>query len=300
VAWLEIIFEVEREQVEPWSDTLLELGALSINAQDADAESLDEQPIFGEPGMPHEVAWERNILSALVDDATDPDVMMRAVANQLDDAMPAYRVVQVREQDWVRVTQAQFEPFAVGEKLWITPSWTRTPTANRLEIVVDPGLAFGTGSHPTTKLCLRWLEQHMPVGARVIDYGCGTGILAIAAGKLGAGELLGIDIDPQALQASRYNAQVNGQVLAVQDTRQALPAAADIVVANILSTPLKLLAPLLASLVKPGGWLVMSGVLERQIDEVAAAYQSILPVRMAACDEGWACLAGQRSSHTSA
>jgi ribosomal protein L11 methyltransferase len=294
VAWLEIIFEVEREQVDPWSDALLELGALSINAQDADAESLDEQPIFGEPGMPHEIAWARNVLSALVDDATDADVLMRAVANTLHTALPEYRVVQVREQDWVRVTQAQFEPFPVGEKLWITPSWSRSTVANRLEIVVDPGLAFGTGSHPTTKLCLRWLEQHVTPGARVIDYGCGTGILAIAAGKLGAGELLGIDIDAQALQASCYNAQVNQQNLQVQDTRQALPAPADIVVANILSTPLKLLAPLLASLVKPGGWLVMSGVLERQVDEVAAAYEAILPVRMAASDEGWACLAGQR------
>ncbi len=294
MAWLEIIFEVEREQVEPWSDTLLELGALSINAQDADAESLDEQPIFGEPGMPHESAWERNILSALVDDTTDADVLMRAVANALQDALPDYRVVQVREQDWVRVTQAQFEPFPVGEKLWITPSWSRTDVSNRLEIIVDPGLAFGTGSHPTTKLCLRWLEQHLQAGARVIDYGCGTGILAIAAGKLGAGELLGIDIDPQALQASKFNAEANGQTLHVQDTRHALPAPADIVVANILSTPLKLLAPLLASLVKPGGWLVMSGVLERQVDEVAAAYESILPVNMAASEEGWACLAGQR------
>jgi ribosomal protein L11 methyltransferase len=310
MAWQEIIFELDREAVEAWSDQLLALGALSVNAEDADADSLDEQPIYGEPGMHIPAGWQRTVLTVLAEETANPDVLLRACANALAQTdgqahgVPAYRTLGVQEQDWVRITQAQFEPFAVGEHLWIRPSWSAqaVPTSNRTryELVVDPGLAFGTGSHPTTKLCLRWLEAHLLANPQqafsVIDYGCGTGILAIAAAKLGAQNVLGIDIDSQAVQATIYNAQINQVQVSAQDTKAPLPPAADIVVANILSNPLKLLAPLLCGLVKPGGYLVLSGVLARQAEEVAAVYAPRLQLRMVASDDGWACLVGQSPS----
>jgi len=278
----------------------LEAGALSVQADDADAESADEQPLYGEPGMPMAQAttmpgWRRTLLAALVDDTTDPHQMLVAAARTLGQAVPDIREVRrVADQDWVSLTQSQFEPIAIGERLAITPSWHQ-PWEGRLSIVLDPGLAFGTGSHPTTRLCLQWLEQHLVPGARVIDYGCGSGILAIAASRLGAAEVIGIDIDPQALRATRDNAARNGVAVQVLESNAPAPEAADVVVANILSSPLKLLAPVLTGLVKPGGWLVLSGVLERQIDEVTLAYAPLMALHAAQRSDGWACLVGSKT-----
>lgn len=298
--WLEVVIEVGREDAEPWSEALLEAGALSVQANDADAESADEQPLYGEPGMPLAQAatmpgWRRTLLAALVEDTTDPGEMLAAAGRSLGRARPDIREVRrFADQDWVSLTQSQFEPIAIGERLAITPSWHQ-PWDGRLSIVLDPGLAFGTGSHPTTRLCLEWLEQHLVPGTRVIDYGCGSGILAIAAARLGAAEVIGIDIDPQALRATRDNAARNGVVVQILESDAGAPGPADVVVANILSSPLKLLAPVLTGLVKPGGSLVLSGVLERQIDEVALAYAPLMVLRAAQRSDGWACLVGGKT-----
>lgn len=297
--WLELVIEVGRDDVEPWSDALIEAGALSVQANDADAESADEQPLYGEPGMPaaqsHTVpGWRRTLLSALIDKTDDPAAVLNKAALGLD--RPAPNMVEVREvadQDWVALTQSQFDPIEIGERLVITPSW-HTPDNRRIAIVLDPGLAFGTGSHPTTRLCLQWLERCMPAGARIIDYGCGSGILAIAAARLGAHSVVGVDIDPQALIATRDNALRNRVDVLVQSSEAPPPAPAEVVVANILSSPLKLLAPVLIDLVRPGGQLVLSGVLERQIDEVAQAYAPRMTLHTDGVSEGWACLVGTR------
>jgi ribosomal protein L11 methyltransferase len=200
----------------------------------------------------------------------------------------------IPDQDWVRLTQSQFEPIPIGERLLITPSWHALPDDGRLAIVLDPGLAFGTGSHPTTRLCLQWLERELSPGASVIDYGCGSGILAIAAARLGAGKVIGIDIDAQALISARDNAQRNQVSIDVRAGTDARPEPADVVVANILSSPLKLLAPVLIDLVRPGGSLVLSGVLARQVDEVSQAYAARMTMSVAGITDGWACLVGSK------
>jgi ribosomal protein L11 methyltransferase len=298
--WHELRVEVARADADPWSDALLEAGALSVQAEDADAESPDEQPLYGEPGMPAAAAaavqgWRRTVLAALVDAAEDPRAVLAAAAAALGrDVPPVLALGFVADQDWVRLTQSQFEPIPIGERLMITPSWHASGDPSRIGIVLDPGLAFGTGSHPTTRLCLQWLDRHLPAGADVIDYGCGSGILAIAAAKLGAASVVGVDIDPQALAATRDNASINRVDVTVRASTDPRPEPADIVVANILSSPLKLLAPMLTDLVRPGGTLVISGVLERQIDEVSAAYAPRLSLDVAGIVDGWACLAATK------
>jgi ribosomal protein L11 methyltransferase len=298
--WHHLRIEVPKDDADPWSDALMEAGALSVLAEDADAESADEQPIYGEPGLPAAAAgtlpgWRRTVLTAMVEIGMAPHALLQDAAALL--ARPAPPVLDVRfvaDQDWVRLTQSQFEPIPIGDRLVITPSWHASDDPQRIEIVLDPGLAFGTGSHPTTRLCLAWLEREMPVGATVIDYGCGSGILAIAAARLGAAQVTGIDIDAQALIATRDNASRNQVGITVLGTSDPRPEPADVVVANILSSPLKLLAVMLIDLVRPGGTLVISGVLARQIDEVSAAYAPRLPLAVAGLQEGWACLAGTK------
>jgi ribosomal protein L11 methyltransferase len=309
---------VDRAVADELSDALMDCGAVSVQAEDADADSPDEQPIFGEPGQPSlppaVFGWHKTRLILMFEvDAGMSAVMQFARANELllnaasqctkiEMLLEASRVQQVDEKDWVRLTQQQFDPIIVGDKLAISPSWHLSHPAvqGRIVVELDPGLAFGTGSHPTTHLCLQWLEQfanHKDAATMTaIDYGCGSGILAIAASKLGISRLVSpivaLDIDPQAVLSSIDNAARNSVTLNVAETSTRAPAPADLVIANILSNPLKVLAPLLCSLVKPGGALILSGVLERQIDEVSAAYAPYMAIRAWRVQEGWACLEG--------
>ena len=297
MAFQECVIEVAQEQAEAWSDALFDLGALSVSVEDADADTPDEQPLFGEPGLePTRLAWNRSRVVALFDDATDPAVVVAAAANQLGiDPLPAFALRAVEDQDWVRLTQSQFEPIRIGEKIWVVPSWHDAPEPDAVILELDPGLAFGTGSHPTTRLCMQWLEKNLKAGETVLDYGCGSGILAIVAKKLGAGDTLGIDIDPNAVEASRYNAERNRVEAAFALPDATSEATYDLVVANILSNPLKLMAAMLSARVRPGGRLVLSGVLERQAEEVAAAYAPWLALSVWRAEEGWVCLHGTRS-----
>jgi ribosomal protein L11 methyltransferase len=288
------VLEVARDDAEALSEALFDLGALSVSVEDADADTPEEQPLFGEPGHePTRLAWNRSRVVALLADDADPALLVAAAANEIKlTPLPAYTVREVEEQDWVRVTQSQFEPIHIGEHIWVVPSWHDAPEPDAVVLELDPGLAFGTGSHPTTRLCMEWLEQHVQAGERTLDYGCGSGILAIVAKKLGAGETVGVDIDPNAVEASRYNAERNHVEATFALPDDAPEGTFDLVVANILSNPLKLMAAMLCARVRPGGRLILSGVLERQAEEVAAAYASVIPLTVWRARDGWVCLHG--------
>ena len=284
---------------ETLADALLEYGALSVSIEDASAGSVDEQPLYGEPGFElARQAWARSRLRVLAEH-DGADAMIKAVCEATQIAAVIESHVPVRDTDWVRETQSQFAPTRISERLWIVPSWHQPPDERALVVRLDPGVAFGTGTHPTTQLCLAWLDATLSPGASVLDYGCGSGILAIAAAKLGAGVVMGVDIDPHALMAARANSRANGVDASYTDSHGLSQSTItfDVVLANILSNPLKLLAPALAARVAPRGSLVLSGVLERQTDEVIAVYRdadATLPLEVWRADDGWVCLVGAR------
>ncbi len=294
----ELILRLPQEQVEAVSDTLMdELGALSVSVQDADAGTGAERPLFGEPGMPmHAAGWDRSTLHALFTDEASAD---RATAVMLaehgNSGVHLQALQPVAEQDWVRLTQSQFEPVAITDEFWIVPSWHEVPAAARHAVRMDPGLAFGTGTHPTTRMCLRWIVERAPAlapsWARVLDYGCGSGILAIGAALMGARGVEAVDTDPAALVATKANAQANGTDLLV-DAPHAARGQYALVLANILATPLKLLAPLLCARVQSGGHLVLAGILERQADELAAAYAPWMAITVSDALDGWVLMTG--------
>ncbi|KVG31777.1 50S ribosomal protein L11 methyltransferase [Burkholderia diffusa] len=300
MSYRELVVELAREHAEALSDALLDLGALSVSVEDADADTPDEQPLFGEPGLvPERTAWQHSRVIALLSPDHEPAVLLAAAANEIGVAeTPKFDVREVEEQDWVRLTQSQFEPIPIGERIWVVPSWHDAPDPDALILELDPGLAFGTGSHPTTRLCMEWLEQSVKPGQSVLDYGCGSGILAILAKKCGANPVVGIDIDPQAVESARQNSERNHAEVTYGLPDACPPGEFDIVVANILSNPLKLMASMLASKVKPGGHIALSGVLARQADEVAAVYERYVDISVWREHEGWVCLAGtRRESH---
>jgi ribosomal protein L11 methyltransferase len=270
------------------SDALDALDALSVSVEDADAHTDAERALFGEPGMPPpKEGWQRSRVVALFSSEALAQEAARLLQLQdFFDGCQLLGVATVPEQDWVRLTQSQFAPVDVTPEFWIVPTWHEPPAQARQVIRLDPGLAFGTGTHPTTRMCLRWIATRSLAGQRVLDYGCGSGILAIGAAKYGASDIDAVDIDEAAVRATLDNAQANGVTL-----KAGLPDAAqglyDTVLANILATPLKMLAPLLRAHVAPGGSLVLAGILERQADELTAAYAPYCHLAVADTQDGW-------------
>ena len=295
----ELVLVSKEHDVERISDALMELDALSVSVEDADADTPAEQALFGEPGMPvHSTGWQRSVLRALYSDeeaATAAATLLLAQDWAADVHVQA--IDEVPEQDWVRLTQSQFAPVEITESFWIVPSWHEAPPQARQVMRLDPGLAFGTGTHPTTRMCLRWIAQHAelaPDWKRMLDYGCGSGILAIGAALFGAQGIDAVDIDPAAVTSTQANATANGVQL-----NAGLPDAAKglypLVTANILASPLKLLAPLLCSHLAPGAHLILAGILERQADELRSAYAPWLDLQVSAQEEGWILMTGHRA-----
>ena len=293
MTWLSIAIETDCQHAEALADALLEAGALSASIEDADAGTAAETPQFGEPGSVTTPGWDRSRVIALLEAGADASALVAAcapLAGLVD--IPSFSQEEVAEQNWVQLTQSQFDPIRVSDRLWIVPSWHVAPDPEAIVLVLDPGMAFGTGSHPTTRLCLEWLERTVSTDISILDYGCGSGILAIAAAKLGANEVLGVDIDLQAVSAAKSNAELNNVSARFEDSTKEIKGQFDIVVANILSNPLKALAPAICAHVRPGGRLALSGILTEQSDDLIEAYSPYVALSVADSRDGWVCLAG--------
>lgn len=295
----ELTLACPQDQVDALSDALEALDALSVSVEDADAHTDAEQALFGEPGMPApRSAWVRSKVVALF-----PDQALALEAHALLQVQDFYQgcemlgLTSLAEQDWVRLTQSQFAPVPITPTFWIVPTWHQPPPEARQLMRLDPGLAFGTGTHPTTRMCLRWIAQRAGHSngsdalGRVLDYGCGSGILAIGAAIFGAQAIDAVDIDPAAVQATRYNAKANNVTLE-SGLPELAQGAYDTVLANILATPLRVLAPLLCDHVAPGGRLVLAGILERQTDELQQAYAPWLALTVEDEEDGWVLMTG--------
>lgn len=293
---LELLLVVPEALVEPVSDALMdELEALSVSVEDADADTAHEQALFGEPGMPApRGGWQRSVVKALFEhEETATEAATLLLAQDWAQDVHVQSLQAVPDQDWVRLTQSQFAPVPITPDFWIVPSWHEPPAQAKTLIRLDPGLAFGTGTHPTTRMCLRWTARHAAPWPRVLDYGCGSGILAIGAALHGAQQVDAVDIDPAAVVSTKANASANGVTV-----NAGLPDAAsgeyDLVLANILATPLKLLAPLLCGHVRRGGHLVLAGILERQADELKEAYAPWCALEVSDTEDGWILMTAQR------
>ena len=294
----ELVLICGEDEVETVSDALVELDALAVSVEDADADTDAEKALFGEPGMPApRGGWQRSVVKALFPgeaEATEAATLL--LSQDWAGDVHVQTIQAVVEQDWVRLTQSQFAPVEITPEFWIVPSWHEAPAQASKVMRLDPGLAFGTGTHPTTRMCLRWIAAHQdlaPTWTRVLDYGCGSGILAIGAALYGATHIDAVDIDPAAVTATVSNARDNQVAV-----NAALPDAAQgeypLVLANILATPLKLLAPLLCQHLAPGAHLVLAGILERQADELKAAYAPWLKLEVSDSEEGWILMSAQR------
>ncbi|WP_124948430.1 50S ribosomal protein L11 methyltransferase [Sulfuriferula thiophila] len=292
--WQSVTLPATAEEADRLSDALMSLGALSVSIEDAAAGTVAEAPIFGEPGMPVDALWRDNYVVAMFDQHADVDQILLAACVEVDFMLPEYEIAHIAEQDWVRLTQAEFDPIRISKRLWIIPSWHQAPDKQAINLKLDPGLAFGTGSHPTTRLCLQWLDENLPDNATVLDYGCGSGILAIAAKKFGALKVWGVDIDPQAISTAINNANENEVeakfYLPDSDTNER----ANVVIANILTNPLIALAPLLAERCLPNGKLVLSGILVEQSSKVIETYSTWFDIDQWRNEEGWVCLVGDK------
>ncbi|WP_225747425.1 50S ribosomal protein L11 methyltransferase [Eikenella sp. Marseille-P7795] len=288
---------VNAAHAEQFSDALMAAGALSAAIEDAYAGTDEEQAIFGEPGEETGQIWQRSRVIALFDERANVAAAVSAAAAECRLDVPEYHIEQLPEQDWVRLTQSQFDPIRISGRLWIVPTWHDIADQSAVNLRLDPGLAFGTGSHPTTRLCLQWLDENIQAADRVLDYGCGSGILAIAALKLGAAAADGVDIDEQAIAASRSNARQN-EAAARFFLPDDLPKTQqyDVVVANILANPLRLLGGMLAARTKAGGRIVLSGILAEQAQELGGIYSEWFDMQPAAEEGGWVRLTGVRKA----
>jgi ribosomal protein L11 methyltransferase len=294
MGWQRVELVVAGEDAEALAEALEAAGAISAEISDADAGTPGENAVYAEPGA-DVTLWPHSRVSALF--AGDSDAS-RAAGDALDASgiasIGGASVERVEDADWVALTQRQFDPIRAGERLWIVPTWHEPPEPGAVNIVLDPGAAFGTGSHPTTRLCLAWLERNLSIGDEVIDYGCGSGILAIAALRLGAASAIATDIDPLALEAARYNSAQNGVVLSVVDAKTGIEGRAQVTIANILANPLRMLAPIIASHTRPGGWIALSGILEDQAHDVIEAYSPFARLAVDSREAGWVLVTGRR------
>jgi ribosomal protein L11 methyltransferase len=296
VAWVNLKIQASASYADIISDALIELGALSSSIEDAYLNSENEEALFGEPNIPSNTLWQNNTIESLFDDSVSVYTIIDALKTITGLSQIDYTIESIEEQNWVSLTQSQFEPINILNKLWIVPSWHTSPDPNAMNIMLDPGLAFGTGSHPTTHLCLAWLINEVSENDRVLDYGCGSGILSIAAKKCGAKEVVGVDIDPQAIIASTQNAKQNHVNIQFYNSESSFNFEADIVVANILSSALSVLAPIIAKACKPHGKIALSGILREQIEMLTEIYSVWFNLNTPIEREGWILMSGYKKS----
>jgi ribosomal protein L11 methyltransferase len=291
--YLAVTFDAPGDTAETWTDALLAAGALSVDAADANSETAERRAVQVDVETN---PWPVVRLTALFTDAAAAQRGLARACASVGGPLPVHSTISIPDTDWVRETQAQFGPIQVTKRLWIVPSWCEAPDPEAIVVTIDPGLAFGSGAHPSTLLCLRWLAKHLEPGASVLDYGCGSGILAIAAAKLGASHVTGVDIDPQAIATSRANAESNRVTIAFGEPDELAHQTVDVAIANILANPLEILAPLLAGRVRTGGHAILSGILETQAPAVLAAYERWFNMGPWGSTEGWVVLAGVRKA----
>ena len=296
MAWTNLMIQTSAESAVKTTDYLIDLGALSASIQDKNLNQDNEEIIFGEPHNGPQQYWQENSINALFDENIEIDKIKSKLEQFLNQEIIVI-VSRVEDQDWVKTSQDQFHPICIRDKFWIIPTWHSHKLRNGINLILDPGLAFGTGSHPTTHLCIEWLIDHVNKKNRVLDYGCGSGILAIAAKKIGCQSVLGVDIDPQALIASKDNAILNNVTIELAASSEPIKINADLIVANILSSALSVLAPALAGYCKPNGMIALSGILEAQENDIKEIYKEWFDIINITRKEGWVCISGIRRNN---
>jgi len=292
MSWTNLLVQTKKKEVDSISDFLLELGAISTSIQDSNLNQNNEELIFGEPNNQSQQFWENNTVQALFENSIDIEIIKAALMAKFDTPKNFIEASNIQDQDWVKLTQSQFSPIKIHDKLWIIPTWHEIQDKKALNLILDPGLAFGTGTHPTTHLCLLWLLDNVNKDVTVLDYGCGSGILGIAAKKIGAKKVFGVDIDDQAIKSSRDNAEINNVEIFWNNTEIKVDYGTDLVVANILSSALSVLAPALAGHCNPNGKIALSGILQSQEKELKKIYSQWFDLQPTNYKDGWVLISG--------
>ena len=294
MTWANLIVQINKEDVDSISDYLIELGAISTSIEDTNLNQNNEELIFGVPNIQSQQFWENNTVQALFEKKINIEIIKAAIKNKFTDSILLLSTKDVEDTDWVKSTQTQFSPIRINDKLWIIPTWHKIQDKNAINLILDPGLAFGTGTHPTTHLCLLWLLDNINQNLSVLDYGCGSGILGIAAKKIGAKKVIGVDIDNQAIKASKDNSEMNNVQISWSNTKEKIDFKADLVVANILSSALRVLAPILAEHCITNGKIALSGILESQEDDIKKIYNSWFDLDPSYKKDGWVLISGTK------
>jgi ribosomal protein L11 methyltransferase len=294
MSWTNLIVQTSKEDVDSISDYLIELGAISTSIEDTNLNKNNEELIFAEPNIRSEQFWENNTVQALFEKKIDIELIKIAINNKFNDANLSFLTSNIQDKDWVQLTQSQFLPIHVHDKLWIIPTWHNIQDKNAINLILDPGLAFGTGTHPTTHLCLLWLLENISQNTTVLDYGCGSGILGIAAKKIGAKKVFGVDIDNQAIKASEDNSKKNDVKISWSNTKDKIEYKTDLVVGNILSSALSVLAPVLAEHCKSKGKIALSGILESQEEDIKKIYSKWFDFNSSSIKDGWVLISGTK------
>ena len=294
MSWTNLIVQTKKEDVDSISDYLIELGAISSSIEDTNLNQNNEELIFGEPNIQSQKFWEKNTVQALFDKKIDIEVIKAAIKNRFNTLNLSFSESRVEDKDWVKLTQSQFLPIRIHKKLWIIPSWHKIQDKKAINLILDPGLAFGTGAHPTTNLCLLCLLKYVNQNSSVLDYGCGSGILGIAAKKIGAEKVIGVDIDNQAIKASKDNSEINNVKISWNNSDEIIKYKTDIIVANILSSALAVLAPVLAKYCKSNGKIALAGILESQEETIKKIYSKWFDFDPPTKKDGWVLISGTK------
>ena len=294
MSWTNLLVQTNKKEVDSISDFLLELGAISTSIQDSNLNQNNEELIFGEPNNQSQQFWENNTVQALFENSIDIEIIKAALMAKFNTPKNFIEASNIQDQDWVKLTQSQFSPIKIHDKLWIIPTWHEIQDKKALNLILDPGLAFGTGTHPTTHLCLLWLLDNVNKDVTVLDYGCGSGILGIAAKKIGAEKVIGVDIDNQAIKASKDNSEINNVKISWNNSDEIIKYKTDIIVANILSSALSVLAPVLAKYCKSNGKIALAGILESQEETIKKIYSKWFDFDPPTKKDGWVLISGTK------